>query len=81
MKFTIELGVQVKSNINGRKGKVTSRSEHINGCNRYWVEPKMGKDGKSPGGAWCDEMELIVTEKNKMKKTNPHRGGFQSTIK
>lgn len=79
--FLIELGVSVKSNISGFKGIVTSRSEHVNGCNRYWVAPKVDKEGKMPEGAWFDEGELIVTLKPKVKRRNNKRGGFPSLIK
>lgn len=79
--FTIELGVEAKSKISGFKGMVTSRSEHLNGCNRYWLEPKVNKDGTLMTGSWFDENELIVTTKAKLDKKNPERGGFPSIIK
>jgi len=79
--FTIELGSKAKSNINGFAGIVTSRAEHLNGCNRYWLEPPLDKDGKYMDGRWFDEGELIVTAAPKLKKTNNERGGFSSAIK
>ena len=79
--FTIELGSEVKSNISGFKGVVTSRSEHLNGCNRYWVAPMVSKDGKLPEGYWFDEGELIVTKASKLQRKNPDRGGFPSSCK
>lgn len=79
--FTIALGSMVKSNISGFSGMVTSRSEHINGCNRYWVAPKCDKDGKLPEGAWLDEQELVVTKKPTLINETPDRGGFPSKIK
>jgi len=80
-KFTIELGEEVKSSISGFKGIVTSRAEHLNGCNRYWVAPTVKKDGTLPEGMWMDEQELIVTKKKKVKKGNRVTGGFPSKIK
>lgn len=80
-RFTIALGSIVKSNISGFKGMVTSRSEHLNGCNRYWVAPEIDKDGKLPEGYWFDEGELIVTKQPKLEKKNDDRGGFPSQIK
>jgi len=78
--FKIELGTKVKSNISGFKGIVVSRSEHLNGCYRYWVAPKVDKDGKLPDGYWFDEHELEIIElKIKSKKVNT--GGFPSNIK
>lgn len=79
--FSIELGVKAKSNTSGFSGVITSRAEHINGCNRYWVQPPVGKDGKLPDGNWIDEGELIVTSKPVVKKKNPERGGFPSRVK
>lgn len=80
-KFLIELGSEVESNISGFKGFTTSRAEHLNGCNRYWVAPKIDKDGKLPEGYWFDEGELIVIKESKLKKQNEDRGGFPSKTK
>lgn len=79
--FTIELGTKVKSNISGFKGIVTSRAEHLNGCNRYWVAPPCGKDGKMPDGAWFDEGEIEIIDRPKLARKNTDRGGFPSAIK
>jgi len=80
--FKIELGTEVQSNISGFKGIVTSRSEHLNGCNRYWVSPKVNKEGKLQDGYWFDEQELIITKKPVLKKDESNtRGGFPSGIK
>ena len=79
--FIIELGVKVKSNINGFKGMVTARAEHLYGCNRYWISPTVDKQGKQQDGSWLDEDELIVTTKPKVERKNNHRGGFPSRIK
>lgn len=84
-KFTIELGSEVKSDVSGFTGIVTSRAEHLNGCNRYWVAPKVGKDGKMPDGSWIDEPELIAIKEPKVKRfsfeATEKRGGFPSRIK
>ena len=79
--FEIELGVKVVSNTTGFKGVVTSRSEHLNGCNRYWVQPPCDKDGKLVDGAWHDENELIVKAGRRLPQKNQDRGGFPSRIK
>ena len=80
-KFLFELGTDVKSDISGFKGIVTSRSEHMNGCNRYWIQPKVGKDGKLPDGCWFDEGEIVVVSAPKLKRKNSDRGGFPSRVK
>jgi hypothetical protein len=81
MSFMFELGCEVVSKISGFKGVLTSRSEHLNGCNRYWVAPKVGKDGKLPEGYWIDEAEIQVVKKSNLKPKNQERGGFPSKIK
>ena len=80
-KFTIQPGAKVKSNISGFAGMVTSRADHLNGCNRYFVNPPVDKDGKLPDGYWFDEDELEVTEEAKLERKNNHRGGFASKVK
>lgn len=79
--FTIELGAKVKSNISGFAGVVCSRSEHLNGCNRYWVQPPVDKDSKLPDGMWMDEAELIVVEEPILERKNNERGGMPSSIR
>jgi hypothetical protein len=81
MSFMFELGCEVVSKISGFKGVLTSRSEHLNGCNRYWVAPKVGKDGKLPDGYWMDEAEIKVTKETNLKPKNQERGGFPSRVK
>ena len=81
--FEFELGIEVISTISGFTGIITSRSQHLNGCDRYWVAPKVDKDGKLPDGIWMDDGELKTTKKEnnvKVRKTvSP--GGFPSKVK
>ena len=79
--FKFELGVEGKSNISGYKGLLTSRAQHVNGCDRYWLVPKVGKDGKMQDGYWFDEGEIIIISKKKISRQNNNRGGFPSIIK
>jgi len=79
--FKIELGVKVESKITGFMGRVTARAEHVNGCNRYFVQPTVDKDGKLPDGYWTDEMELIVPEPLPIERKNNDRGGFPGRMK
>lgn len=60
MAFTIEMGSKVESDLCGFKGTITARAEHLNGCNRYWAQPPVDKDGKMVDGHWLDEDELVV---------------------
>ena len=79
--FTLLNGQTVKSNVSGFVGVITSRADHLNGCNRYFVSPSVDKDGKLPDGYWFDEAELEVIEEPKVERKNNDRGGFPGTIK
>jgi hypothetical protein len=80
--FKHELGSKAKSNINGFSGIISSRAEHLNGCNRYWIEPEIDKKtGNKRDGTWVDEGELVIVKKAVLKRTNTELGGFQSSIK
>jgi len=85
--FKYELGIEVKSKTTGFKGIIMTRSECLYGCNRYFVQPKVGKDMKIPDGWYVDENDLIfvgegvsvLTTKPKPKKLPP--GGMMSKIR
>jgi hypothetical protein len=56
------LGDEVCHKVTGFKGIVTSHSKHLSGCDRLWVEPTVGDDGKLREGQWADiDMVDIVT--------------------
>lgn len=79
--FKFDLGIEAKSNISGFKGIIVSRSEHLNGCNRYWLQPKVDKEGKVLDGYWFDEGEIEIVGTKKLSRNNNDRGGFMSTVK
>ena len=79
--FQFELGVECRSKISGFKGIITSRSQHLNGCDRYWIQPKVDKEGKLPDGMWFDDGEVVIVECEKIDRKNSDRGGFPSKIK
>ena len=79
--FKFKLGSTVTSLISGFSGIVTSRAEHLNGCNRYWVAPKVDKDGKLPDGLWMDENELEVVSSKNIKTEGVKTGGFPNKLK
>ena len=64
--FKLRLGAKVRDKVSGLKGTVVSRSENLNGCKRYTIQPKVGDDGKHPDAYWFDEdqIELIHTGVN-----------------
>jgi len=58
--FKHELGVEAEAKVTGLKGIITARSENLYMCNRYYIQCKVGKDGKVPDGWWIDEDDVIV---------------------
>ena len=58
MKLSDMLGVEYRDKIGGFKGVCTGVVEYISGCNQALLIPRMGKDGKSPDGAWYDVQRL-----------------------
>lgn len=60
--FKFELGIVAKCLITQYTGRVTCRSENLNGCIRYYVQAPVDKDGKVPEGYWFDESSLVALE-------------------
>lgn len=56
--FKHELGTRVKDLITGYTGIITGRAEHITGCNTYWVNPQLIKEGKVVSAEYFDEDRL-----------------------
>lgn len=59
--FNFLLGEKVKCRITGFEGAILGRSDHITGCNQYYVQPPVGDDGKMRDGHWFDEDRLNAT--------------------
>ncbi len=56
------LGDEVRHKVTGFTGIVTTHAKHIAGCDRLWVEPKVGDDGKLRDGQWADiDMVEVIT--------------------
>lgn len=58
--FKHNLGDRVKDRVTSQAGIITARSEHLFGCNRYWIEPQELKDGKPVEGRWLDEESITL---------------------
>jgi hypothetical protein len=65
--FRHNLGARAKDRVSGLHGIIVSRSEHLFGCARYWVQPQSTKDGKPAEGAWFDEDSIDVIEEAAIK--------------
>lgn len=68
--FKFNNGDKVQDSITGFAGIITARTEWLNGCIRYVVQPDhLDKDGKIQDGAPFDESQLVlVTAKAKVTR-------------
>jgi hypothetical protein len=65
--FKHELGSIAESKSTGLKGAIMARAEHLHGCNRYYIQPRVEKEMKLPDGYWIDEADLRIIEKGTQK--------------
>ena len=79
--FVFKNGAVVESEITGFKGVIVASSAHLNGCDRYFVQPRVDKKGKTPDGLWHDEGELVEVSAPVLQRKNNDRGGFPSAVK
>ncbi len=56
--FKFKRGETVRDKVTGFTGIVTRRVDYLSGCNMYYVQPRVGEDGKMPDGAHIDEPAL-----------------------
>lgn len=56
----MKLGQKARCKVTGFEGTLTSRTEHLNGCVRWGIQPKVDKDGKLPDAYIFDECQLEV---------------------
>jgi len=79
--FIFNNGDEVVTKIASFKGIIDARADHINGCNRYSIQPPVDKDGKMQDGFWFDEADIEVAKEEVVKRSNNDRGGFHSRHK
>lgn len=80
--FKLELGIKAKSKVYGIDGIITARSENMYGCNRYFIQPPAGKDGKISEGAWFDEDDITKIGKGLSSEViSKDTGGPASKLK
>lgn len=79
-KKKIGLDMVVKDKVTGFKGLVIARSDWLNGCVRFLVQPQHLKDGRPIDGEWVDEPQLELVEDKEKEKPEP-RGGPQKDPK
>ena len=59
---TIALGDTVKDSVSGFVGVAVAKTEWLNGCTRWTVQPPVDKEGKLPETATFDEPQLARQE-------------------
>lgn len=60
----IKLGNKIRDKVSGVEGIAISRTEFLNGCIRFTMQPKpLKKDGTVPNELWFDEKQLEIIGK------------------
>jgi len=72
--FKFGLGDKVSDTITGFKGIVVRRTQWLNNCNTYGVQPVKLKEGMPQDAQNFDEMQLAVVEE-KVHKEHRSTGG------
>lgn len=85
MKFKFNLGDEVEDLMTGFKGNIEVRSQCLNGCIQYTIQPKTDKDKKIPDSWAIDEQQLKLIGKSPLKKVQPKKaksmkGGLRKKI-
>ena len=71
----IKLGSKVRDKVTGFVGIATAKTEFLNGCIQYNVQPKAGKDNKVPEEIAIDIGSIEVVEPKKVKIKKKDTGG------
>lgn len=79
--FKFELGLKATTKVTKQKGIITSRSENLFGCNRYYIQPEADKEGKVIDGFWTDEEDLVVSKGKPINALKKNTGGPMSKIR
>lgn len=77
----IKLGDRVQDRISKFKGIVGAKSEYLNGCIRFLVEPEgLTSDGEPISSQWFDDVQLkLVKSAALSRKAKPVGGPPRST--
>ena len=80
--FKFDTGLEVRCRVTGVKGIINARSEWLNGCIRYSVQPPAEKKTPTvmPDGWWIDEAQLeVISDGLNKKPIAKRRTGGPST--
>jgi len=64
----IKLGDYVRDKITNFEGLTLGKSEYLNGCVQFEVQPRIDKEGKMSESEWIDEQQLEVIEESDLDK-------------
>jgi hypothetical protein len=76
----IKLGQEVKDIVTGFTGIVMSQIEYLNGCKRYGISPKVGKDNKMEEWTYVDEQQLVVISEGILTKIHSETKATKSEV-
>ena len=71
----IKLGDEVRDRITGFEGMAVQRSEYLNGCVQFEVQPKADEKGELPDSAFVDEQQLEIIKENGEEEEEEKAGG------
>jgi hypothetical protein len=70
----IKLGDKVKDSVSGLVGIAVARTEYMNGCVRWAVQPQKLHNGKPVEQEYLDEQQLIVVKSARSRATRETGG-------
>lgn len=81
--FKHPMGIPATTKIHGFKGIITAQSRNLHGCDRYYIDPPVDKEGKIPSGHWFDEADVVPdpVAEEPIPRANSERGGPHSSVK
>jgi len=71
----IKLGDKVKDKISGFVGIAVAKTEFLNGCIQYSIQPKVEKGNNVPDEIGIDEQSLEIVKPKKIKVKKKDIGG------
>jgi len=78
--FKFNLGDKAKDIITGFEGIIVARTQWLNNCNVYRVQPQELKDGKRLDADHFDEPQLEIVKEKVHKESRKTGGMAQSTM-
>lgn len=72
----MKLGQKARCKVTGFEGVLSARAEHLNGCIRWSIQPRVKADGSLPDSYWFDEVNIdVIEEKPQVEHKTVGTGG------